>query len=127
MKIYISNCGKFGHTGDRCWDNPENNTQSNKQKRKFGKGEQDKGKSCKKKKKEETYEVEEEDEDVEYVTCNTEEVSGNQWLSFVDNDDDEGEYYNYNSSNTYKNNSINEAVCYYDWFGDSASSSHVMN
>ena len=125
-KSKCSNCGKFGHTGDKCWDN--------KGKRKFGNEDRDKGKIRKKRKKEETYEVEE-DDDEEHITCNIEEISNNQemtpevggsWSSYV-HDDDEAEYYYYNSNNTYNDDSINEAIACYEWFGDSASSSHVTN
>ena len=41
---------------------------------------------------------------------------------------EQGQYYNFNSDNTYNMHAeINEPVIYYDWFGDSATSSHVTN
>ena len=41
-------------------------------------------------------------------------------------EDDEIEYYNYSGS-TYNTNEIDEPIAYYDWFRDSATSSHVTN
>ena len=119
-------CGKFGHTEDRCWER-------DKGKRKNGRGDHDNGRSRKKKKRE-VNEIEEEHDSDELVSMNIEGTytlaqgsprkGGTSPPSFEE--DDEIEYYNYNGS-TYNTNEIDEPVAYYDWFGDSATSSHVTN
>ena len=54
----------------------------------------------------------------------TPEEGGTSFLAFKENDNIE--YYNYSGS-TYNTNEIDEPVAYYDWFRDSATSSHVTN
>jgi len=118
-KSKCSLCGKFGHTSEKCWDRDKG-----KRKR-----ENDDGKKGRKRpRKEETNEGEEENDDEEIITLNIEEVIPQEECTstFFDSSE-EGQYYNFNSDNTYNMHEINEPVIYYDWFGDSATSSHVTN
>jgi transposase InsO family protein len=113
-------CGKFGHTDDKCWNKGKNKRKNEKE---------DDGRNRKKRKKEETNEAEE-DSDEEEITLNIEEVTedtpeeGETSTGLFDPGD---EHYNFNSDNTYNMNQINEPLIYYDWFGDSATTSHVSN
>ena len=118
-KSKCSKCGKFGHTSEQCWGNDKG-----KRKRSENDGN---GRSKKKRKKDEINEAEEE-EDEEIITLNVEEVNPQEenTSTFFDSSE-EGQYYNFNSDGTYNMHEINEPVIYYDWFGDSATSSHVTN
>ena len=125
-KSKCSGCGKFGHTGDKCWN-------KGKEKRKR---DDDKGKGQKRQKKNEVNEAEDE-EDEELITLNTEEISSSMdtdnypsessTSSSFFNSSEEGQYFNFNTDSSYNMNEINEPVIYYDWFSDSATSSHVTN
>ena len=121
-------CGKFGHTSDRCWER-------NKGKWKNGKGDRDNGKSQKRKKKEVNEVEEDNDNDDELISMNIERAHSSYQASTPQEgetsasaikEDDEIEYYNHSGS-TYNTNEIDEPIAYYDWFRDSATSSHVTN
>ena len=113
-KSKCSICGKFGHTADKCW--------------KKGKGKRNREDENKnEKKKQKKAEINEAEEDEVIITLNTEEIVTQEVSrdkSFFD-DDEEG--YNFNEDNSYNMNQINEPVIYYEWFADSATSSHVTN
>lgn len=69
-------------------------------------------------------EVEQDDEEI--ITLNTEEVSEENSSSYF-HPSEEGQYFNINRDGSYIRDEINEPTCYYDWFSDSATSSHVTN
>ena len=116
-KSKCSFCRKFGHTDDKCWE------------KKKGKRKKDDKpeKTQKKQKKIEVHETEEcDEEDEEEITLNTEEFIEENSNTYFD-ESEQGQYYNINSDGTYIRDEINEPVIYYDWFSDSATSSHVTN
>ena len=118
-KSKCSICGKFGHTDDKCWNKGKGKRKNDKE---------DSGGNRKKKKKEEANEAAEESD--EEITLNIEEITevtpeeGGSSSSFFDPGE---EHYNFNSDNTYNMHQIDEPLLYYDWFGDSATTSHVSN
>ena len=71
---------------------------------------------------------EEENVEEEIITLNIEDETAQEGssLTFFDSSE-EGQYYNINSDGTYNKDEINEPVLYYDWFGDSVTTSHVTN
>ena len=119
-KSKCSICRKFGHTDEKCWDKGKGKTN------KYGK--EDNQKARKKRKREEANEGEEEHDEEEIITLNVEEVTSQGGVTSMSfNASEIGQHYNFNSDNTYTMTGINEPLIYYDWFGDSASSSHVTN
>jgi Pol polyprotein/gag-pre-integrase-like protein len=107
----------------KSWD-------KDKDKGKRKRSDNDNKRSNKHSKKEETNEGEEEEE---VITLNVEEQTQapqeeSEASSRFFDASEEGQYYNFNSDNTYNMHAeINEPVCYYDCFADSATSSHVTN
>ena len=125
---------KFGHSSDRCWERDKIQSGSSGQgKRKNWKGDHDNGRS-KKKKKREVNELEEDHDNNELISMNIEGTSSSAHRSTPEGgtlfsafkEDDNILYYNYSGS-TYNTNEIDKPVAYYDWFRDSATSSHVTN
>ena len=121
-KSKCSGCGRFGHTSDQCY-----NKGKDKRKRAENDG-QGNGRFKKKWKKEEINQGEKEVDEEEIITLNVEEVNPQEKsTSPFFEPGEEGQHYNFNSDGTYNMHEINEPVIYYDWFGDSATSSHVAN
>ena len=89
-----------------------------------GEKEDRKGKKKKKKTKEEMNqgeEVEEEDED-EHITFSINESSK---ITF--DESEEGQVFNFEESDVNNSSEYNPCLIYYDWLGDSATTSHVCN
>ena len=72
-------------------------------------------------------EINEAEEDEEIITLNTEEIATQEVSKGKPFFDDDEEGYNFNEDNLYNMNQINKLIIYYEWFADSATSSHVMN
>ena len=97
-----------------------------REKGKWKRNREDEDKNEKKKqKKAEINEAEEEVEEI--ITLNTEEIATQEVSKDKPFFDDDEEGYNFNEDNSYNMNQINEPVIYYEWFADSATSSHVTN
>ena len=110
-------CNRFGHETEDCYSRKAKNL---KQKREKGDG---KGKDKKKKKKETTNqgeEVEEVDEE-EHIA-----FSLNESLEILLDESEEGQAFNFDEP-VYNSNEYNPRLIYYDWLGDSATTSHVCN
>jgi len=110
-------CHRFGHKTEDCFSKKAKDLKRNL-KAKEGKGDK-KGK--KKQKKEEMNQGEEEDDD-EHITFSLNEPS-----EFVFDDSEEGQFFNFDKSDVNNSSEYDTHLLYYDWLGDSATTSHVSN
>ena len=115
-KSKCSLCGKFGHTGEKCWYKDKGKKKRSENDDSAGRG------ARKRRRKEETNEGEEE-YDEEVITLNIEEntsmeedIPQEEYDPEFFDESEKGQYYNFNSDNTYNMHEINEPVIYYDWF-----------
>ena len=109
-------CNRFGHTSDECYSRK---AKALKRKREKNDG---KGKGKKKKKNEQMNVGEEDDdEEEEHVTCFLQDYSD------IPLDESEiGQSFNLDKCDVLTNE-YNPPLIYYDWLGDSATTSHVCN
>ena len=115
-------CNRFGHNSDDCYSRKAKEL---KRKREKGEGKGDgKEKKKKKKKKEEMNQGEEVDDsdDEEHIVC-----YGDDSSQIVLDESEEGYNLPNNQSNVYNSHEYNLPLIYYDWLGDSATTSHVSN
>jgi len=107
---------RFGHESEDCYSKKAKDL-----KRKREKGDQ-KGKNKKKKKEEmnQGEEVEEDDDEEHIVFCANADSS-----EIILDESEEG--FNFDEQNVYNSNEYNPRLIYYDWLGDSATTSHVSN
>jgi hypothetical protein len=106
-------CNRFGHLTDDCYSKKAKDL-----KRKGEKGEK-KGKK-KKQKKEEMNEGEEVED--EQITFSLHEPSG-----IVFDDSEQGQFFNFDEPDVNNSSEFNPPLIFYDWLGDSATTSHVSN
>jgi Reverse transcriptase (RNA-dependent DNA polymerase)/gag-polypeptide of LTR copia-type/Integrase core domain/GAG-pre-integrase domain len=109
-------CTRFGHTTEECYSKKAKDL-----KRKREKGDK-KGK--KKKKTEEMHQGEEiaDDDEDEHITFNLNESPE----IFLD-ESEEGQSFNFDEPDVINSSEYNPRLIYYDWLGDTATTSHVSN
>jgi hypothetical protein len=104
-RVKCHRCGKPGHSEDECWFN------KNQKDKRGNKGD---GKGWNNKPKKEEANVIEE---VAFITDDT--------IQF--NPSEDKQYFNFGNHTVSTAEGIDERVIYYDWFADSATSSHISN
>ena len=113
-------CDQFGHPTKECYSRKAKELKR-KREEEDGKG-KGKGKGKKKKKKEEVNQGEDEEEDEEHITFSLNHTSDIQL-----DESEVGQAFNFDEPDIYNSNEYNPRLIYYDWLGDSASTSHVSN
>ena len=107
-------CERFGHQTKDCYSKKAKNLKRKE------KPNGDK-KSKKKQKREEMNEGEEEDDDEHIAFTLTESPE------FAFDDSEKGQFFNFDESDVNNSSEFDSRLLYYDWLGDSATTSHVCN
>ena len=113
-------CFRFGHSTEDCYSRK---AKALKRKRENDKG---KGKGKKKRKKEEMNQGEEDDDDDEdeHIACC---LIGSSYLDIPLDESEIGQVFNFDEHDVNYSGEYNPPLIYYDWLGDSATTSHVTN
>ena len=112
-------CNRFGHRTEDCFSKK---AKALRRKGKFGDNKNDKKDKKKQKKEEMNQREEENDDDDEHITFSVNEPSE---LTF--DDSEQGQFFNFDESDVYSSSEYDSRLLYYDWLGDSATTSHVCN
>ena len=113
-------CFRFGHSTEDCYSRK---AKALKRKRENDKG---KGKGKKKRKKEEMNQGEEDDDDDEdeHIACC---LIGSSYSDIPLDESEIGQVFNFDEHDVNYSGEYNPPLIYYDWLGDSATTSHVTN
>ena len=111
-------CNRFGHGSGECYSKKAKDLKRKREK------DEGKGKAKKKKKKEEMNQGEEIDEDDEQDHV---AFSLNESSEIPMDESEEGQFFNFDEPIVYDSTEYNPRLIYYDWLGDSATTSHVSN